>query len=58
MATGQTHGGKGSSARPVDKKKFDSNFDAIFKKTFAEHKDYKEKEKKDVPTDSNGKPEP
>jgi|TARA_B110000977_G_scaffold185741_1_gene250888 hypothetical protein len=56
MATGQTHGGKGSSARPVDKKKFDSNFDAIFKKTFAEHKDYKEKEKKDVPTDSNGKP--
>lgn len=27
---GQTHGGKGSSPRPVDKKKFESNWDAIF----------------------------
>jgi|TARA_X000001382_G_scaffold74396_1_gene51999 hypothetical protein len=27
---GQTHGGKGSTQRPTDKKKFDQNFDAIF----------------------------
>jgi hypothetical protein len=26
----QTHGGKGSTQRPTDKKKFDQNFDTIF----------------------------
>ena len=34
MATGQTHGGKGSTARPVNKDKFNSNFDKIFNKEF------------------------
>lgn len=34
MASGQTHGGKGSTARPVDKDKFNSNFDKIFNKEF------------------------
>ena len=28
--TSTTHGGKGSKQRPVDKKKFDSNWDNIF----------------------------
>ena len=32
MATGQTHGGKGSTVRPTDKKKFENNYDAIFGK--------------------------
>ena len=32
MAIGQTHGGKGSTVRPTDKKKFENNFDAIFGK--------------------------
>jgi len=32
MATGQTHGGKGSSTRPTDKKKYEDNYDAIFGK--------------------------
>jgi len=32
MATGQTHGGKGSSTRPTDKKKYEDNYDAIFSK--------------------------
>jgi len=32
MATGQTHGGKGSAARPTDKKKYEDNYDAIFSK--------------------------
>jgi hypothetical protein len=32
MATGQTHGGKGSAARPTDKKKYEDNYDAIFGK--------------------------
>ena len=32
MATGQTHGGKGSAGRPVDKEKFDSNIYLIKKK--------------------------
>jgi len=27
---GQTHGGKGSSQRPTDPKKYASNYDAIF----------------------------
>ena len=43
MATGQTHGGKGSAVRPTDKKKFESNYDAIFGK---KNKDKQEKEKK------------
>ena len=30
MATGQTHGGKGSATRPTDKKKYEDNWDAIF----------------------------
>lgn len=38
MATGQTHGGKGSAGRPVDKEKFDNNFDAIFRKAVKELK--------------------
>ena len=46
MATGQTHGGKGSASRPVDKERFNNNFDAIFNKTFKEHKDYKDEPKK------------
>ena len=29
MATGQTHGGKGSTTRPTDKKKYEDNWDAI-----------------------------
>ena len=29
---GQTHGGKGSTVRPTDKKKYENNFDAIFGK--------------------------
>jgi hypothetical protein len=32
MATGQTHGGKGSTTRPTDKKKYEDNWDAIFGK--------------------------
>ena len=32
MATGQTHGGKGSATRPTDKKKYEDNWDAIFGK--------------------------
>ena len=32
MATGQTHGGKGSATRPKDKKKYEDNYDAIFGK--------------------------
>ena len=40
MATGQTHGGKGSTTRPTDKTKFAENYDAIFGKK------NKEKEKK------------
>ncbi len=27
---GKWHGGKGSSPRPIDKQKFDSNWEAIF----------------------------
>jgi|TARA_R100000482_G_scaffold30352_1_gene9791 hypothetical protein len=29
---GQTHGGKGSSQRPTDQKKYANNYDAIFGK--------------------------
>jgi hypothetical protein len=36
-----THGGKGSKPRPVDKKKFDENWEKIFGK----------KDKKDLPED-------
>ena len=38
MATGQTHGGKGSSTRPTDKKKYEDNYDAIFGKKKKEEK--------------------
>lgn len=38
---GQTHGGKGSSQRPTDPKKYANNYDAIFGK-----KDKPKKEKK------------
>ena len=42
MATGQTHGGKGSSTRPTDKKKYEDNYDAIFgKKTKEKEELYK-----------------
>jgi hypothetical protein len=38
----QTHGGKGSTPRPIaDRKKFEDNWDAIFKK-----KDDKKEDKK------------
>ena len=43
MATGQTHGGKGSTTRPTDKTKFSENFDAIFGK---KNKDKQDKDKK------------
>ena len=36
------HGGKGSQPRPIDKQKFDNNWDAIF------NKNKKVKEDKDV----------
>ena len=54
MATGQTHGGKGSTSRSVDKEKFNSNFDAIFKKAVKELKD--EKEKENVPRNTERQP--
>ena len=38
MATGQTHGGKGSTTRPTDKTKFAENYDAIFGKKNKEKK--------------------
>lgn len=38
MATGQTHGGKGSTTRPTDKTKFAENYDAIFGKKKKEKK--------------------
>ncbi|MDB0009174.1 hypothetical protein N9E37_03455 [Luminiphilus sp.] len=42
MATGQTHGGKGSTTRPTDKKKYEDNWDAIFgKKTKEKEELYK-----------------
>ncbi len=41
MATGQTHGGKGSTTRPTDKKKYEDNWDAIFGKKH--HKELNEK---------------
>ncbi len=42
MATGQTHGGKGSTTRPTDKTKFSENYDAIFgKKKTKQDKDKK-----------------
>ncbi len=46
MATGQTHGGKGSTTRPTDKKKYEDNWDAIFgKKKDKQDKDKKSDEK-------------
>jgi hypothetical protein len=30
MATGQTHGGKGSATRPTDKKKYEDSIPAVF----------------------------
>ena len=47
MATGQTHGGKGSAVRPTDKKKFENNFDAIFGKKKDKDKQDKDKKKND-----------
>ena len=42
MAAGQTHGGKGSAARPTDKKKYEDNYDRIFdKKTREKEELYK-----------------
>ena len=42
MATGQTHGGKGSATRPTDKKKYEDNYDRIFdKKTREKEELYK-----------------
>ena len=42
MAAGQTHGGKGSTARPTDKKKYEDNYDRIFdKKTREKEELYK-----------------
>ena len=43
MASGQTHGGKGSATRPTDKKKYEDNWDAIFGK---KKKDKQDKDKK------------
>ena len=44
MATGQTHGGKGSSTRPTDKKKYEDNYDAIFGKKNKDKKMLEEEE--------------
>ena len=44
MATGQTHGGKGSSTRPTDKKKYEDNYDAIFGKKKKDKKMLEEEE--------------
>lgn len=44
MATGQTHGGKGSTTRPTDKKKYEDNWDAIFGKKKEDKKMLKEEE--------------
>jgi hypothetical protein len=42
MSNGQTHGGKGSTARPTDKKKYEDNYDRIFdKKTREKEELYK-----------------
>ncbi len=41
MATGQTHGGKGSATRPTDKKKYEDNWDAIFGKKKEKEQVYK-----------------
>ena len=44
MATGQTHGGKGSATRPTDKKKYEDNWDAIFGKKKEDKKMLEEEE--------------
>ena len=41
MATGQTHGGKGSTTRPTDKKKHEDNWDTIFGKKKEKEQVYK-----------------
>jgi hypothetical protein len=41
MATGQTHGGKGSTTRPTDKKKYEDNWDTIFGKKKEKEQVYK-----------------
>ena len=42
MSSGQTHGGKGSTTRPTDKKKYEDNYDRIFdKKTREKEELYK-----------------
>ena len=49
-----THGGKGDRQRKTNAKKFNSNFDAIFRKKFKELKDDQEskgKFRKDLPRD-------
>ena len=38
---GQTHGGKGSTTRPTDKKKYEDNWDAIFGKKKEKEQVYK-----------------
>ena len=43
MSSGQTHGGKGSTTRPTDKKKYEDNYDRIFDK---KKKDKQDKDKK------------
>ena len=44
MSNGQTHGGKGSSTRPTDKKKYEDNYDAIFGKKNKDKKMLEEEE--------------
>jgi len=49
-----THGGKGDRQRKTNADKFDSNFDAIFRKKFKELKDDQESKgnyKRDLPRD-------
>ena len=41
MSSGQTHGGKGSTTRPTDKKKYEDNWDAIFGKKKEKEQVYK-----------------
>ena len=41
------HGGKGSAVRPVDKQKYDDNFERIFGKKKVSEEEKKEDEKKE-----------
>tara|TARA_E500000305_G_C3816172_1_gene140730 strand:- start:58 stop:195 length:138 start_codon:yes stop_codon:yes gene_type:complete len=45
MKHGQTHGGKGSSQRPTDGKKFAENWDAVFNKQKSKPKKKEEQKK-------------